>query len=226
MLAPSLRPYHGRRGGACADGREHAAHGAWRKDEIPDRRHRRRADARARRRRHHPGRRRRGERGQQVAALPALCRQAGVGPRGDRFRRRAEVTTLAGLQRWRDALVERNALREGRYGCPLGSLANEVADQDSTARDKLHDLFTAWQQLFEDLLRRFQRDGVLPPDIDVARLATGFVAAVQGGYLLAQTSRDAAPMAAAIDMALAHLRLLAGGATAGQAWPSMSTKRE
>jgi hypothetical protein len=42
----------------------------------------------------------------------------------------------------------------------------------------------------------------------VAQLATGLVAAVQGGYLLAQTSRDVTPMASAIDMAIAHLSLL------------------
>jgi TetR/AcrR family transcriptional repressor of nem operon len=120
----------------------------------------------------------------------------------------ANVRTFAGLQGWRDALVERNALQDGRYGCSLGSLANEFSDQDAVARRKLDELFTAWQELFEELLRRFQRGGVLPPDADVAQLATGFVAAVQGGYLLAQTSRDVAPMAAAIDMAIAHLRLL------------------
>lgn len=120
------------------------------------------------------------------------------------------MRTFAGLRRWRDALVENSALHDGRYGCSLGSLANEVSDQDSVARRMLHDLFTAWQELFGDLLRRFQRDGVIPQDADVAQLATGFVAAVQGGYLLAQTSRDVAPMASAIDMAIAHLHLLAG----------------
>ena len=123
--------------------------------------------------------------------------------------RLANVRTLAGLRRWRDAIVEHNALQEGRYGCPLGSLANEVSDQDSVARRKLHDLFMAWQELFEDLLRRFQREGVIPQDTDVAHLAAGLVATVQGGYLLAQTSRDVTPMASAIDMALAHLNLLA-----------------
>jgi AcrR family transcriptional regulator len=120
------------------------------------------------------------------------------------------VRTFAGLRRWRDALVERNALQNGRYGCPLGSLANEFSDQDGVAREKLDDLFKAWQELFEDVLRRFQRDGVIPRDAKVAQLATGVVAAVQGGYLLAQTSRDVTPMASAIDMAIAHLRLLGG----------------
>ena len=119
------------------------------------------------------------------------------------------VKTFAGLRRWRDALVQQNAVQDGRYGCALGSLANEVSDQDSIARAKLQDLFAAWRELFEDLLGRFQREGVIPQDADVAQLATGFVAAIQGGYLLAQTSRDVAPMASAIDMAIAHLHLLA-----------------
>jgi hypothetical protein len=118
------------------------------------------------------------------------------------------VRTMAGLRRWWDALVERNALQQGRYGFPLGSLANEFSDQDSIARTKLQDLFGAWHELFEGVLRRFQQDGVIPQDTDVAQLATGFVAAVQGGYLLAQTSRDVTPMASAIDMAIAHLDLL------------------
>jgi AcrR family transcriptional regulator len=120
-----------------------------------------------------------------------------------------QVTSFDGLQRWRDALVARNALDDGRYGCPLGSLANEVADQDPVARRTLDELFSAWRELFEDLIRRFQREGIIPQSVDVVPLATGFVAAVQGGYLLAQTARDAAPMAFAIDMAIAHLRLLA-----------------
>jgi AcrR family transcriptional regulator len=123
--------------------------------------------------------------------------------------RLAKVKTFAGLRRWRNALVEHTALQGGRYGCALGSLANEVSDQDAAARKQLDDLFTAWQQLFEALLHRFQRERVIPQDADVAQLATGFVAAIQGGYLLAQTSRNVAPMAAAIDMAIAHLSLLA-----------------
>jgi len=147
------------------------------------------------------------------ADKPALVRAVidSVGERtiASERERLENVRTFAGLRRWRDALVANNALHDGRYGCPLGSLANEVSEQDSVARGKLHELFLTWQELFEDLLGRFQRERLIPPDVDVEQLATGFVAAVQGGYLLAQTARDVAPMAAAIDMAIAHLRLLA-----------------
>lgn len=126
-----------------------------------------------------------------------------------RHRRHLEnVRSLAGLRRWRDAVLERNALQHGRYGCALGSLANEFSDQDEAARQKLDELFTTWQELFRVVIRRFQETGLVPKNADVDQLATGFVAAVQGGYLLAQTSRDVAPMAAAIDMAISHLRLL------------------
>jgi hypothetical protein len=96
----------------------------------------------------------------------------------------------------------------GRYGCSSGSHANEVADQDSIARQKLHDLVAAWRELFEDLLRRFQTAGLIPQEADVSQLATGLLAAVQGGYLLAQTSGDVTAMAAAIDMALAQAHML------------------
>lgn len=119
------------------------------------------------------------------------------------------VRTFAGLRRWRDAIVETNALQNGRYGCSLGSLANQVSDQDRVARLALNALFDAWEELFRGVLGRFQAEGLLPAQADVDQLAIGFVAAVQGGYLLAQTSQDVAPMAAAIDVAIAHLELLA-----------------
>jgi TetR/AcrR family transcriptional regulator, transcriptional repressor for nem operon len=31
------------------------------------------------------------------------------------------LTSLHGLQRWRDALVQANSLQDGSYGCALGS---------------------------------------------------------------------------------------------------------
>lgn len=141
-----------------------------------------------------------------VRAVIELVGERTIGRERERLEK---VKTFAGLRRWRDALVESNALQDGRYGCALGSLANEVSDQDAVARAKLHDLFSAWQELFEDLVGRFQRQGVIPRGADAAQLATAFVAAVQGGYLLAQTSRDVGPMASAIDVAIAHLQLLA-----------------
>lgn len=121
------------------------------------------------------------------------------------------VSTLRGLRRWRDALIQRNALRHGAYGCALGSLASEVSDHDTLARQALSRLFTEWRGLVAGALQRLQDGGALPDDVSVDQLATGLMAAVQGGYLLAQTDRDVTPMATSIDMALDHIESLATG---------------
>lgn len=132
---------------------------------------------------------------------------------GERILEREEgalsrVSTFRGLLRWRDALVKNNAVQHGAYGCALGSLANEVSDHDAVARQSLARLFDAWRGLLADVLRRLQDGGSLTPDADVVQLATGLMAALQGGYLLAQSSRDVDLMAASLDMALAHIESL------------------
>ncbi|GGO01445.1 TetR/AcrR family transcriptional regulator [Microbispora bryophytorum] len=118
------------------------------------------------------------------------------------------VSTIRGLRRWRDTLVQSNALRHGAYGCALGSLASEVSDHDALARQALSRLFTEWQGLLAGVLRRLQDSGALPPEASADQLATGLMAALQGGYMLAQTAHDVTPMATAIDMALAHIESL------------------
>lgn len=121
------------------------------------------------------------------------------------------VSTLRGLRRWRDALVQNNALHNGAYGCALGSLANDVADHDDAARESLNRLFEEWQELLGDVLRRLRDAGTLPKDASIDPLATGLMAALQGGYMLAQTARDVTPMATSLDMALAHIESLSAG---------------
>lgn len=119
------------------------------------------------------------------------------------------LNSLRGLERWRDALVQNNALRNGAYGCPLGSLANELADQDEEARSALAEHFKSWEALLAAGLGRMREAGVLRPDADPDQLATGIMASVQGGYLLAQTARDVTPMKIALDMALDHVKAYA-----------------
>ena len=119
-----------------------------------------------------------------------------------------QVSTFRGLRRWRDALVQNNALQQGAYGCALGSLAAEVSDHDAIARQALARLFSEWQELLIDVLRRLQETGALPPDAPIDQLATGLMAALQGGYMLAQTARDVTPMATSLDMALTHIESL------------------
>jgi AcrR family transcriptional regulator len=116
------------------------------------------------------------------------------------------LRSFNGLLRWRDALVQRNALQKGAYGCVLGSIAGEVSDQDEVARMALAKTFEAWERLIEVGLRRMQDARTLSADADPQKLAIGLMAALQGGYLLAQTARDVTHMEIALDMALDQVR--------------------
>ncbi len=116
------------------------------------------------------------------------------------------LKSFRGLVRWRDALVQRNALQNGAYGCALGSMASELADQDDQARVMLAESFVEWEGLLAAGLQRMRDSGVLRSDADPERLATGLMAALQGGYLLAETAHDIKPMEIALDMALDYVR--------------------
>ncbi|MFA1542602.1 TetR/AcrR family transcriptional regulator [Actinomadura monticuli] len=117
------------------------------------------------------------------------------------------LRSFNGLVRWRDAIVQRNALRKGAYGCVIGSIAGEVSDQDEVARIALAETFEEWEDLIEAGLRRMQDAGTLAAGADPRKLAIGLMAALQGGYLLAQAAHDVTPMEIALDMALDHVRM-------------------
>lgn len=116
-----------------------------------------------------------------------------------------ELRTWAGLQRWRDHLVESTRATGGVGGCPLGSLASELADRSETARDALATCFAEWEAYLVDGLTAMREDGLISRDADPAELAVTVMTALQGGLLLAQTTRDVRPLELALDMAIAHV---------------------
>jgi AcrR family transcriptional regulator len=116
------------------------------------------------------------------------------------------LKSFSGLVRWRNALVQANALQNGAYGCGLGSMAVELSDQDEQARTVLSETFLAWEKLISDGLYRMRANGSLRPDADPETLATGLMAALQGGYLLADAAHNVKPMKVALDMALEHIK--------------------
>jgi AcrR family transcriptional regulator len=121
------------------------------------------------------------------------------------------VDTLAGLDRWRVAVVQRVTTRRGAYGCELGSLASELADHDEDARLALARHFANWEALLIAALERMRDKHVLRDEADPRALATGIMASLQGGYLLAQMAKDAGPMHTALEMAFDRVRSFGAG---------------
>ena len=113
------------------------------------------------------------------------------------------------LERWRDAIVDGQRALSCRGGCPVGSLADALAESDESAREQLALAFDQWQALLEDGLSHMVDNGVLQADTDTDRLALSTIASLQGGLLLTKTTRNPYPLEVALDAALAHLRTFA-----------------
>ena len=127
----------------------------------------------------------------------------------DQRQQLADVTTIAGLDTWRDNLVAANRQRGGAFGCVLATMVSQLADRDEHNRVQVAGYFAEWRRLVATTLRRMQTGGQLRRDAAPDELATGLIAALQGGYVLAQASRNVDHMATAIEMALARIRFFA-----------------
>ena len=115
-----------------------------------------------------------------------------------------DLDTMAGLRRWRDALVEYQRLLQCRGGCPLGSLGSEVAENNPEARLAVASGFLRWETAIRTGLRSMHSRGDLDADPD--RLALAVLAALQGGLLLTQLQRNVEPLEVALDTMLDHIQ--------------------
>jgi TetR/AcrR family transcriptional regulator, transcriptional repressor for nem operon len=91
---------------------------------------------------------------------------------------------------------------QGQGGCPLGSLAGQLAETDVQARTLIAAGFGQWSAAISDGLRRLHAAGHLVDGTDPDDLAATLLAALQGGLLLAQVQRDTRPLQTAVDTVL------------------------
>lgn len=128
------------------------------------------------------------------------------------------IDSFAALLRWRDKLVALQERHGCSRGCPLGSLATELAGSDELGRQALVAAFSAWQDRLRAGLATLRDRGELDGHANLDALALGLLTAAQGGLLLAHTTRSVRPLEVALDTALGQVRAhLTGGATAGGA---------
>jgi TetR/AcrR family transcriptional regulator, transcriptional repressor for nem operon len=115
------------------------------------------------------------------------------------------IATMAELERALAGFVA-GFEQMGLPGCPIGSLASEVADRNEGARLTAAAAFDAWEQLFADAFERMRERGELRADASPGRLATALLAGVEGGLLLSQTRKDPASLHTAVEAALGNAR--------------------
>jgi TetR/AcrR family transcriptional regulator, transcriptional repressor for nem operon len=76
------------------------------------------------------------------------------------------LDTWAGIDRWFDALVALQVERRARGGCPLGSLAGQLAERDPDARRAIAEGLDRWEGRLRQGLERMKSRGVLSPGAD------------------------------------------------------------
>jgi TetR/AcrR family transcriptional regulator, transcriptional repressor for nem operon len=114
-----------------------------------------------------------------------------------------KLDSVATLRTWAETILALN--RGTTTGCPLGALANELANQSEATRAQLVAGFDAWADRLSAGFAAMQGRGELSPSASPRDLAISVLAAVQGGLLLAKTTHSTAPLALALNMALKHV---------------------
>jgi len=116
-----------------------------------------------------------------------------------------DVSSLAGLEQALAGFIA-GFEQAGLPGCPIGTLATEVAGRNEAARMQAAAGFDAWERLLADALERMLQRGELRADAQPAVLATGLLASIEGGMVLSQARKDVASLRIAVDTGLARVR--------------------
>jgi AcrR family transcriptional regulator len=115
------------------------------------------------------------------------------------------LDTWDAWESWRRAVIAHYGSQQ-HWGCPIGSLASELAGHDPGRAAELAAVLDRWRGYLEAGVRRMRAAGLLRPDVDPAAIALSIFASLQGGLLLTQTMQSIEPLEAALDGALTALR--------------------
>jgi TetR/AcrR family transcriptional repressor of nem operon len=120
-----------------------------------------------------------------------------------------QLDSMRALRAWCDLIIADQEASGCEGGCALGSLAAELVDAHPDLRQDIAKGFARWREPIRAGLAAMRDRGELRAEADPEKLATSFLAALEGGTLLAQTERDTAPLAAALDTMMAYVAVLA-----------------
>jgi TetR/AcrR family transcriptional regulator, transcriptional repressor for nem operon len=143
--------------------------------------------------------------GDRHGLVAAVVEHQSAAVLGLQARALASVATWEDLQSWTDGMVSMVDRQRARGGCPLGTLAAALADTDETLRKLLSEAFATWREAITGALRTLRDNGLLAADADLDQLSIIMLAAIEGGLLLAKTTRDSAHLRVALDGAIANL---------------------
>ncbi|MGO9927947.1 MAG: TetR/AcrR family transcriptional regulator [Mycobacterium sp.] len=121
----------------------------------------------------------------------------------------ARLDSLDALRSWVSVIVDLQRSNGFRGGCPLGSLAGELTEKDSAAREDVAAGYRRWQDAIRGGLAAMRDRGELVEGAEVDKLATTLLTTLQGGLLLAKALRDGGPLETALNTMIDHIATFA-----------------
>jgi TetR/AcrR family transcriptional repressor of nem operon len=117
-----------------------------------------------------------------------------------RFLDNDSLSNLDRLRGYFGSAIEYLESKNCRNGCLIGTLGQEMADQNEAFRSRLEEIFARWVARFADCLEAAREAGELSADVDPRTFAEFLLNAWQGAVLRAKTSRDTAPLRTFLSM--------------------------
>lgn len=121
----------------------------------------------------------------------------------------ARLDSWRGFEEWFERISEFQSKRGFVGGCPVGSLAAEMADADNGLRLDLAEAFRLRRHFVTQGLGAMKERGELAESADPEALSEFVLATIQGALLLAATEKDGRVLRHALAEVLAHLRSFA-----------------
>ena len=115
-----------------------------------------------------------------------------------------DLASWAAWQAWRDTVLAR--YREQGQQCPLSALITQLGRATPAAQAVVAELMGQWQGQIAAGIVAMQAVGEINKDLDAARTAAAILAGIQGGVIMMLSTGNLAPLEAALDLGLAHLR--------------------
>lgn len=113
------------------------------------------------------------------------------------------LTSWAAWRRWRDAVIARYRAQGRR--CPLASLMSQVGNSPGAAEVSAA-LLATWQAHVRTGVEHMQSAGKIRPELDPDAIAAAFIAVIQGGVAVLQSTGSTATLEAGLDVLLDYLR--------------------
>jgi AcrR family transcriptional regulator len=117
-----------------------------------------------------------------------------------------EIHSWQDLERWFQDHIEAQKSFNMTRGCPFGTIANEVTQDDELIRQDISLIFEVVKHKLAAFFIKEKAKGRLAPQANEEQLADFCIATIQGGMLMGKIKRSSQAVESIVQEALGHLR--------------------